>query len=335
MESFVAIRDTTNPYQTQLVRGLATHVDVRMFSWRRALLGEFDVLHVHWPEVLIRDRNLVRTSARLALFLLVLIRLRLGHRALVRTLHNVAPHEPGTRVEGWLLRLCDRWTTLWIALNQFTVAPTDAPCAVIAHGHYRDWFSNHPIPNTEPGHLVYFGRIRRYKGVEELVAAFRSLDDPALTLRIVGSPDDEQVAAVVEKAVLADDRITADLRHVSDADAASEIGRAALIVLPYRQLHNSGAALLALSFARPVLVPQNEITDALALEVGPQWVLRYGGAIDAAKLGGASVSVRANLPRGAPDLDRRDWAEIGRAHAEAFQRAANLARSTRRATACT
>jgi beta-1,4-mannosyltransferase len=333
MESFVAIRDTTNPYQTQLVNALSTHVGLRMFSWRAALLGKFDVLHVHWPEVLIRDRNLVRTSARRALFLVVLIRLRLSHIALVQTLHNPAPHEPGTRIEGWLLRLCDRWTTSWIALNEFTSAPTDAPCTVIAHGHYRDWFIDHPVPDIEVGRLVYFGRIRRYKGVEDLLAAFRSLDNPALTLRIVGSPDDEQVAAAVEAAAAADDRITADLRHVSDAEAASEIGRAALIVLPYRQLHNSGAALLALSLSRPVLVPQNEITDALALEVGPQWLLRYRGAIDTPQLCAASESIRANPPGGAPDLSGRDWAQIGRAHAEAFERAANRARSNRRATA--
>ena len=64
MQSFGAIRETTNPYQTQLVDALAEHVDVRLFSWRGALLGELDALHVHWPEVLIRDRTVARTARR-------------------------------------------------------------------------------------------------------------------------------------------------------------------------------------------------------------------------------------------------------------------------------
>jgi beta-1,4-mannosyltransferase len=327
MESFVAIRKTTNPYQTQLVQALAAHVDVRMFSWRAALLGRFDVLHVHWPEVLIRDRTLARTSARRALFLLALIRIRLDRTALVRTLHNVAPHEPGSAAEGWLLRLCDRWTTYWISLNEFTRVPSAAPTVVIPHGHYQDWFADQPIPPTERGTLLYFGRIRRYKGAEELVAAFCGLDDPSLRLRVVGSPDASPVAELIEAVAQADGRITAVLRHVADPEAAMEFGRAELVVLPYREMHNSGAALLALSFRRPVLVPDNPITRALADEVGRDWVIRYGDSVDARALRSALEAVRTNPPAGRPDLSRRDWHHIGRAHADAFERAVERGRA--------
>jgi beta-1,4-mannosyltransferase len=330
MESFVAIRETTNPYQTQLIESLSGHVTIRMFSWRAALFGGLDVLHVHWPEVLIRDRNLARTSARRVLFVLLLLRLRLGRRAIVRTLHNVAPHEPGPPVERWLLRLCDRWTTLWIALNEFTPRPTPAAAVVIAHGHYRDWFAGYSRPTAEPGRLLYLGRIRRYKGVEELVAAHGAVDDPGLHLRIVGSPDDARVAATVGQVVHVDNRVTAILRHVTDAEIAAELGRAELVVLPYQQMHNSGVALLALSFARPVLVPRNEVTDALAREVGTEWVIQYDGAFTADQLRAARKELQKNPPGRAPDLSRRNWDHIGRAHAEAFARAATLARATAR-----
>src|SRR4051794_29767715 len=51
---FKRIRPTTNPYLTQLVAALDTRpgVDLTYFSWRRALLGGYDVFHVHWPEIL-------------------------------------------------------------------------------------------------------------------------------------------------------------------------------------------------------------------------------------------------------------------------------------------
>ena len=330
MESFGAIRETTNPYQIQLVRALSAHVDVRLFAWRGALLGNLDAVHVHWPEVLIRDRTLARTSARRVLFFLLLLRLRLGHKALVRTLHNVAPHEPGAVVESWLLRLADRWTTHWITLNEFTPRPTIAPATLIPHGDYQAWFADHPLPPSEPGRLLYFGRVRIYKGVGGLVTAFLALADPTLRLRIVGVPDDAPVADLVRDAARADGRISAVLRHATSAEAAAEFGRAELVVLPYPTMHNSGAALLALSLGRPVLVPRNEVTDALAREVGPAWVIRYEGAFGSGHLRAAVSALRAHPPSGAPDLSRRIWSEIGRAHAEAFACAAKAARSRSR-----
>jgi beta-1,4-mannosyltransferase len=330
MESFVAVRETTNPYQTQLVAALRRHVNVRLFSWRAALSGDFDVLHVHWPEVLIRDRNLSRTSARRVLLLLVLIRLRLGGRALVRTLHNVAPHDPGHPVEGRLLRLIDRWTTHWIALNEFTPRPSGAATTVIPHGHYKDWFADQATPPSEAGRLLYFGRLRRYKGVEELIAAFRATADPALRLRIVGGPDDGQFGELIGDAVRADSRISAVLRHATDAETAAEFARAELVVLPYREMHNSGSVLLALSLDRPVIVPGNEVTRALAREVGSAWILGYDGAFDSARLTAAIEACRANPPVGSPDLSRRNWGDIGQAHATAFEHAASAARSRRR-----
>ncbi len=78
-----------------------------------------------------------------------------------------------------------------------------------------------------------------------------------------------------------DARIAHHLEHVPDDDLAAEVAHAQLVVLPYREMHNSGAVLLALSLDRPVLVPRNEVTDALAAEVGPWWVQRYDGELDA------------------------------------------------------
>jgi beta-1,4-mannosyltransferase len=330
MESFVAIRDTTNPYQTQLVAALREHVDVATFSWRAALLGRFDVLHVHWPEVLVRDTTSARTLARQLLYLLLLVRIRIGRKALVRTLHNIAPHESGSAAEGWLLRLGDRWTTCWIALNEFTPVPSAAPSVLIPHGHYRDWFAGYALPPVDAGRLLHFGRIRRYKGLAELLAGFRDLADPALRLRIVGRADDPRLAQLVRAATRADDRITADQRYVAESDAATEFGRAELVVLPYPQLHNSGVALLALSLGRPVLVPDNTVTRALAAEVGSAWVIRYDGTLDARALRAGVESLRSHPPSEAPDLRGREWQQIGRAHAAAFEHAVHAARASRR-----
>ncbi len=320
LQSFPAPRPSTNPYLRQLADSLAPMADIRYFSWRRALTGRFDVFHLHWPEATVRGRTRARTLARRALFVLVLVRIRLGGRALVRTLHNVAPHEAGSWSERAVLWLGERWTTSWITLTPATVAPTDAPSVTIRHGHYRDWFAGQPVPPPVAGRLLYFGLVRRYKGVLELLDVVRAAPSAQLTLRLVGSTRETELAAAIEAAGAADHRISAELDYVADDVLAGEVGAAELVVLPYREMHNSGAALLALSLGRPVLVPANEISAALAEEVGPGWVHTFAAPLTIEQLEAALTAARAPRPD-RPDLSRREWGQLARQHLVAYRAA--------------
>ena len=165
LQSFRSPGPQTNPYLVQLRQSTSAQVRVVCFSWRAALLGRYDVFHVHWPEVLLRGSSPGRTAGRQALFLVLLVRLAWQRVAVVRTVHNLAPHEaaaPSERVLQWLL---DRSTTLWVRLNDSTALPPGA-VRTIPHGHYRDWFSGFPRPGPTPGRLLHFGLLRPYKGVE-------------------------------------------------------------------------------------------------------------------------------------------------------------------------
>ena len=95
---------------------------------------------------------------------------------------------------------------------------------------------------------------------------------------------------------------------------AREVSAAELVVLPYRQMHNSGTLLLALSLARPVLAPWSESNAAIAEEVGPGWVFLYKSDFDAELLTGALDKVRAASRSQVPDLSQRDWSRIGQLH---------------------
>ena len=330
LQSFRSLQPTTNPYLSQLVGSLAPWVTVRTFSWRAALCGRWDVLHVHWPEVVFQRAGRLRSLAGMALFLALLVRVRLGRHALVRTAHNLAPHEEQGQPGTALLALCDRWTTLWIRLNPTTQPRGDAPVVTILHGSYTDWFADYRVPGTEPGRLVFFGLIRPYKGVEELLGAFAGTDDRDLRLRLVGKPTSVMLADTIRAACEGDSRVGAVLGYVDDADLVDEVGRAELVVLPYRHMHNSGAALLALSLGRPVLVPANEANRALADEVGPGWVHLYEGVLDAGDLRRAVEACRTGRSTDGPDLTRRDWSTIGREHFDVYEHAVALVRTTAR-----
>jgi beta-1,4-mannosyltransferase len=309
--------DTTNPYLVQLLDALpAGEVAIRHFSMRAALFSSYDLFHVHWPEYLVRHRAAVGARLKQACFALLLARLWLARVPVVRTLHNARPHEPGDAVERLLLRGLDRLTTRSIQINEAGNAAGGAGPATdtILHGHYRDWFAGRAVPSPVRGRLLCFGLIRPYKGIETLLAAFAGLRDPSATLRIVGNPVNDAMRETVEQACIADPRASARLEYVSDTVLAHEIGQAQCIVLPYRNMQNSGALLLALSLARPVLVPRSDANVALAAEVGAEWVRMYDGGLDAATL--ASV-LREHAPSragSAPDLSRRDWPALGRQH---------------------
>ncbi|MTD12750.1 glycosyltransferase [Nakamurella sp. YIM 132087] len=331
MQSFSAIRDTTNPYLAQLWDSIGGQVVPLTFSWRDAVLGRFDVLHVHWPELLLRSGSPLKRWLRRVLLLVVLLRIRTGPRALVRTVHNLRPHEEGNRTERALLRLFDRWTTLFVTLVPSTPLPVPgAARAVIAHGDYTQWFAGLDVPAQVPGRLGYVGLLRSYKGVDVLLHEFAALSGDGLSLRVVGKAQDPAIAAQVTAAVAADRRISARLEYVDDPTMAVEIGRSALVVLPYRAMHNSGAALLALSLGRPILVPDNEINRDLAAEVGPGWVHLFDGELTAGALAGALAAVAENDRSDAPDLSARQWDAVGAAHVEGYRAALRIVLERRR-----
>jgi glycosyltransferase involved in cell wall biosynthesis len=132
---------------------------------------------------------------------------------------------------------------------------------VMPHGPY-----NHLVTeasptdgrNESPFQLLYFGVVRPFKGVEDLVTAFSMLDrDQASQFRlsVVGETWEQWTAPddVIARSPHADliDRVD---RYVSDEELAAYIARADAIVLPYHRSSLSGPLHIALTAGLPVVV---------------------------------------------------------------------------------
>lgn len=323
LQSFPEPRETTNPYVVMLRDALDAVPGTRVltFSWRRALTAHYDAFHAHWPEILVDGNGPLKKAVRQGLFVLFLLRLRATRTPLVRTVHNLELPEGISRRERVLLRWAERATAARIRINESTELHAGTPVETIVHGHYRDWYAPHPRRERRPGRLAFVGQVRRYKGVDALVDAFGETTDAGLGLRIAGRPTSEELAARLREAAAADPRISLSLGFVPDADLVGEVSEAELVVLPYREMHNSGGALAALSLDTPVLVPDNAVNRRLAEEVGEGWVHTYTPPLTGADLTGTLARLRATPPAAAPDLSRREWAEAGRAHVTAYRRA--------------
>ena len=324
--------DGTTRYVNQVVEGAPDAVAMRFFSWRTALLGHYDVFHVHWPELLIRAPRPMKARLRRGALYALLLRARLQHIPIVRTAHNLSPHEAGHDAETRALDALDAHTTLVIRLNPTTPVEPESRAVTILHGHYRDRFSGMRRPDSVPGRILYFGLIRPYKGVETLLQVFQALPGRDLSLRLVGRPS-SGLGEIITTEAARDARISSVLRFVSDGELVVEVGEAELVVLPYREMHNSGVLLVTLSLDRPALVPSTPSNRALADEVGADWIYLYEGELTPEILRDTLERMRAACSHPQPRLSGRDWKTLGlqsyRTYLHALQLTGRTARAVR------
>jgi beta-1,4-mannosyltransferase len=328
LQSFGAARPTTNPYIVMLGDCIEAEPGLELvrFSFRTALTGAYDVFHVHWPEILVDGHSPAKKLARQLLVAAFVARMRLRRTPVVRTMHNLERPDGISRRESWLLDRIDAATTLRIRLNDVSPVGRGQEAVTIPHGHYRSWFARHAAASATAGRVGFVGLVRRYKGVEGLIEAFRATAGPELSLRVAGKPSTVELGESLQTLAAGDPRISFLLRFLDDAELVDEVTRSQLVVLPYRFMHNSGATLAALSLDRPVLVPDTEVNRLLGEEVGEGWVLRFEGELTSEHLREALAATTPDRLSGSPDLAARDWDKAGAAHADAYRRALGLVR---------
>ncbi len=104
-----------------------------------------------------------------------------------------------------------------------------------------------PIETDKPV-VLCFGLMRPYKGIDLLLQAWRGIEDAELW--IVGAPrmDVSALAAAAPPGV----RFVA--RFIGDDELPAYFRRAELVVLPYREIDQSGVLFTALAFGKPLLL---------------------------------------------------------------------------------
>jgi beta-1,4-mannosyltransferase len=128
-------------------------------------------------------------------------------------------------------------------------------------------------------------------------------------LLIAGKPVPPEDAPHLEALAARDPRVQFELGFVRDDRLQLFFNAADLIVLPYRQILNSGSALLALSFNRPVLAPAIGSLPELAQTVGGHWMQLYKGDLETGELQNA-LEVSRSLRDQLVPLEPFDWERI-------------------------
>ena len=232
---------------------------------------------------------------------------------------------------GQLLRHVDAHVVhstfdLDLLVEAYDITATGAPVTVVPHGPYEHVLAPSsrdaaPVPatatETRPFNLLFFGVIRPYKGLEDLVAAFSALPAEVrdgLHLTIVGETWegwDDPLEAVAESP--ARHQITVVNRYVTDAEAQQHFAAADAVVLPYRRSSSSGPLQMAMSAGLPVVV--TSVGGLVEAATGYQGV-RFVPPADVAALTAALVELPALRGQRYPDI--RSWDDTVASYREIF-----------------
>jgi glycosyltransferase involved in cell wall biosynthesis len=314
-----------NPYTWLLYRHMAA--DVTDFSYRRALAARYDIFHIHWPELELNAfRSSIKAAARLRLKLSLIDAIRARGTRIVWTVHNLKSHDVmHPRLERWFwsefIKRVDGYIALTSsgreAAKERFPGLARVPGFVVPHGHYR---GEYPVDadidargelNIPSGAKVFlsFGQIRDYKNIPTLIRVFRRTKDKDMVLCIAGRPNPQSLSEELQREAAGDSRIRLHMQTIPKERVQFLFRAADLVVLPYRDILNSGSALLALSFNRPILVPARGAMGELQASVGMDWVRTYQGNLDDNELTQALTWATAPRPKEAP-LDDLEWTRI-------------------------
>lgn len=327
-----------NPYNWLLNTHLEHEgVDVYGAAPWRILRGQADVWHVHWPDHVFNQTSAARVALRTRAYLHMAREGRRHGMRLVWTVHNLRAHDgqhAALEEEFWreFLPLVDGFIHLSQAGRDAAAARfpdiSDRPSWVIPHGHYRTEYvttlekdaarAKLELPKHAPV-VLYSGRIRPYKNVPALLKAFADVADPSARCLVTGAPASSELRREIELIGQRDTRVYLDLRHLRRRELATALCASDLVVLPYREILNSGSALLALSLDRPVLVPRRGALAELADQVGSSWVRCYDGDLTGAALHEAIEWARHTPRSRRAPLTHFAWPSIARAHRDLYQ----------------
>lgn len=172
--------------------------------------------------------------------------------------HNIFPHEPGP-LDGLLVRFAlsaaDHIITHSAKDREDLLAVLSGKEVTVSPLPSLDEFSG-PGNNSRVGRtILFFGKVRKYKGLDVLLAALpRVLSKVDCKLIVTGEFYDsiekyEQLIRLhrIEK------NVQIDNRYVPNEEVAAIFERADVLILPYVSASQSGVARIALSNGLPVI----------------------------------------------------------------------------------
>jgi len=246
-----------NAWLRRLFKALGYPIDLIFFR-RHIEEAKPDILHYQWVLVPTLDRLMFKHFQAMGI-------------QIVYTAHNLLPHEE----RRWHRK---QYASLYKTVNQIIVhsesnrrelAETfmlDATKVhIIPQGNFSD-FSGKALTREKAKEILgidlkqrvilFFGLIKRYKGIEHLIKAFPMVKKrlPEAKLLIAGKPNEDfsPYENLIVDLGIREDVIT-HLRFIPYKEVVTYFCAADVVVLPYLRTYQSAVVFTAYTFGRPVI----------------------------------------------------------------------------------
>jgi beta-1,4-mannosyltransferase len=291
---------SSNPYNYLLYSGIENEgVEVHEFSFKRCLSLNYDLIHIHWPELYLNSNYMIKAFIYSFMLVFCLFFAKLFGKKTIWTIHNLKPHHVKYKFLNKLfwpcyLRFVDGVVSLSKAneklfFDKFTFKQK-INNVVIHHGLYDNYYENNVTQSDARKHLsidehkkvaLFIGQVKTYKNVESLVNIFNEklLSDEVLI--IAGKFETQDYYNEVNRVAKHNPNIIIHNKFIPDSDLQFYFNAADLCILPFKDIFNSGSSLLAASFNTPVLVPYSDNFQEYRNEMALSTILTYEKSISA------------------------------------------------------
>ena len=328
-----------NPYWAMLIESLnkegievlqdTPNAFTRSWLWRNR--RRIHILHIHFPQPFYAEKDEEANIWKALAFISNLLFAKaLGYHT-VFTLHDIDP--PFSLSPDWVNQLGHRAA---IKLTESVIVHCNEAkrllkerfnrsknVHVLDPPHFIDTYPNQisqtkareRLGYTDPNLFIFgfIGGIRPNKGVDNLIRAFRQIKDPSLRLLIAGPVNKPASHAQFLQALSGSDRrIKLIFQNIPADDLQIALNAADVIALPFTKILTSASTILAMSFYKPVIIPNMGCLPELVQD-GGGWLFEPGDLDDLVTSMRKAISARDSL------------AQIGE---QAFQRVAHQSQDT-------
>ncbi|MDC9514542.1 glycosyltransferase [Pseudoalteromonas sp. CST5] len=265
----------SNPYNYLLYTGMKG-ADVSEFSFSEALKLNYDVIHIHWPEWYLNSNFLIKAFFYSFTLIFVLSYAKLFGKKIIWTVHNLKPHKVKYKVLNrvfWKLYipLVDGIVSLSntneIVATEHFALPKKIKKTVVYHGLYSKIYENESSKYEARNKLgicedkrvfLFLGQIKKYKNLTELINVFNESDKLKNdVLLIAGKFESESYYQEVLTLKGSNENIIIYNKFIEDSDLQYFFNASDLSILPFKEIFNSGSALLSITFNTPVILPES------------------------------------------------------------------------------